>query len=373
MDSVVITGIGALTPMGLTFAQSWQGFVSGAPSTGKLTGFDPLSIMPPKDARRYDPFIQFAYAAALMAIEDASLKQSDLNSASIVMGSSRGGIGSIEQAMITRPAASLMAGTTVSMAASYIAMRMGLRGSALGLSHACASGAASLGEAMRMVRYGMCAIALAGGAEAPVTPFCQRAYGASGVLSNTDTVRPFDRKRDGFVLSEGAAVLVLEEKSHALARGARIIAELAGYGNCIHATHPTAPSMEGEAQAMRLAMKDAGISPQGIGAVFAHGTATTLGDSSEASALEEVFGQSPPVVTALKSHTGHMLAASGAFEAAVAAHALSTGTLPPTANVSQVDFPFELCTSARPLSATHALLNSFGFGGANISLVIARA
>jgi 3-oxoacyl-[acyl-carrier-protein] synthase II len=367
---VAITGIGAVTPIGLNFPSSWEALLAGNSGIRKLSrfkglkwehgaelsGFDPLSVASKKDTLRYDPFALYALAASKEAASDSGLSEAALEEAGVIIGSSRGGIASLEDAARSRPNAYTMAGTTISMAASLAAARLNIKGHVSGISSACASGTAAIGTAFEMVRSGRLPIALAGGTEAPLCTLCQQGYGRSGALSKTGRLVPFQEGRDGFVLGEGAAVLVLEHMDLAKARGARIYAELSGYGNTSDAGHPTRPDPVGEAAAMRAAMNEAGLSPAAIGLLVAHATSTPLGDTAEEAAISKVFGNSPPVLCAVKPATGHMLAASGAFEAAIAANSLASGALPPSIGRA---------SHAAPRAA---LANSFGFGGLNTVL-----
>jgi 3-oxoacyl-[acyl-carrier-protein] synthase II len=367
MKRVAITGMGAVTPVGLTFPDSFEAVKlkrSGlAPITrfdasalkwqhaGELKGFDPLKHVTKKDILRYDPFALYALAAAQEALRDSSLESDKLKNAGMVLGSGRGGISTLEEAAINNPSAFTMAGTTVSMAASLAGARLGLKGPVLGLSCACASGTAAIGTAYDMVRSGRLDVAFTGGAEAPICPLCVKGYGRAGALSESGIVKPFHPERDGFVLGEGAAVLVLESMEHAQKRGARIYAELAGYGNTSDTGHPTQPDAEGEARAMRAALNEAGISPDEVMFIMAHATGTRLGDQAESDAISEVFGDTLPEIGALKEFTGHMLAASGAFEAAVATRSI-----------------YEFSRGLDGDTIMHCLSNSFGFGGVNTSL-----
>jgi 3-oxoacyl-[acyl-carrier-protein] synthase II len=389
MRRVVVTGIGAVSPLGLTFRDSWKALkagasgigpvtrfdVSGLPSrvAGELKGFRADRFMPRKDIRRFDPFVHYALSAARMAVDDAGLEDASLGVAGVFMGSSRGGVGMVEEAVKARPTAYVMSGSTVSMAASYTAKRLGVRGGTLGISNACSSGANALGEAMRLVRCGLCDLALAGGAEAPVTRFCLGGYGASGALSRVGISRPFDRERDGFVLAEGAAVLVLEGYDAALKRGARMYGEVAGYGNTADAFHETAPYKNGQAGAIRAALDDAGVRPGEVDHISAHATSTPLGDRVEAGAMEMVFGRSrAPAVSAVKSMTGHMLGASGSLEAAFALMGLKEGVVPPAVNLREPEFNLNFTKSLESADLRIAVSNSFGFGGANAVLVLRR-
>ncbi|TAN45652.1 MAG: beta-ketoacyl-ACP synthase II [Nitrospirae bacterium] len=397
MNRVVITGIGAITPLGNDFKTSWtsikQGFqgvsrlerfdASGLPwkVAGEIKEFGPGIFLNAKEALRLDPFIRYAAAAAHMAIEDAGLMTAVPANAGVIAGSSRGGITTLEREMRKiiskngRPAASpyLMPSSTVSMAASFIAQKNGMKGECIGISNACASGSNAIGEAFRRIKHGYSSMVLAGGTEAPLCRLCVEGYGASGALSQDGgegASKPFDRNRDGFVLSEGACILALEEYEAAKQRGARIYAEVSGYSAMSDAFHITKPDAEGEAVSIKRALADAGIDRERVGHVNAHGTSTMLGDLAEAKAIVEVFGKDTPV-TALKSMTGHMLAASGAFEAACTVMSLYESVIPATVNIVEQDplCPINLVVRSAESDSEFAVSNSFGFGGVNAVLV----
>jgi 3-oxoacyl-[acyl-carrier-protein] synthase II len=272
-----------------------------------------------------------------------------------------------------------MSSTTISMASSYVAQKLGIKGYCLGISNACASGTSAIGEAYRLIRSGYQGPVLCGGAEAPVCRLCIEGYGSSGVLSkvnNSSASRPFDRTRDGFVLSEGACVFVLEDYGSALKRGARIYGEIAGYGNTTDAFHQTMPHPEGEAKAIKTAIDEAGLKPGDIDFINAHGTSTPLGDKTETEAIKLSFGNRAYhiPVTSIKSVTGHMLAASGALEAAVTLMSMNEGIIPPTINLKERDPECDLdyVTQLRISEVMFAISNSFGFGGVNAVLVFKR-
>ncbi len=407
MHRIAITGIGAVTPLGNTFQSSWKAAImqksgiapvtrfdsSGMPWTvcGELKGFDPAPYLGEKEMRRLDPFAQYAVAAAIMAAEDAGLisSNSSLQQGGVIIGSSRGGIGTIEKAVSARQSEGrtgrkkrrlspyLMPATTISMAASYTAQKLGIRGYCLGISNACTSGTNAIGEAFRLIRNGFAGPVFAGGADAPICLTCFEGYGNAGALSRISdqtASRPFDRARDGFVLSEGSCVVVLEEYGMALKRGATIYAEIIGYGNSVDAFHQTRPLAEGEATAMGSAMSSAGVTPDNIDLISSHGTSTPAGDAAECRAIHQVFGERAAgiPVTAVKSMSGHMLAASGAFEAACSAMAISQGIIPPTINLTKQDEQIRLSVvkEARPAGLRSVMVNSFGFGGVNAVLVI---
>ncbi len=412
MKRVVITGIGAVTPLGNTIGSTWDKLVakrsgigpitrfdvSGLPSriAGELKGFKPEDYLPKKDILRLDPFIHFAASAAAMACEDAGLmsanpspdtRHSSLNSAGIVIGSSRGGISSMDAALTghlvngKRFSAYLMSSSTISMAASYVSMRLCTKGMVLGTSTACASGTTAVGEAFRMVRSGSLSVAIAGGAEAPLCRLAVGGYGASGSLSkrNDDPAkasRPFDMDRDGFVIAEGAGILVMEELDHALNRGAKIYAEIIGCGSSSDAFHQTQPDSDGEAMAITNALLDAGISAGEVECINAHATSTSLGDRAEAEAIRKVFGKHAEnvYVTSCKSMLGHMLGAAGAVEAVITAISIQRGIITPTINLDSTatDCTLNHVTSVIEKEIDIAITNSFGFGGVNAVLVMKK-
>jgi len=409
---VVVTGIGAVSPLGNTFRQSWDALMAGRSGIGEITridisefpwktagelrGFDPLTYLSPKEARRLDPFVQYAVAAALMAVEDSGLDFLAVASgdrrplpltAGVVIGSSRGGVSTLEREFkrgLSRTSPYVMPSSTVSVAASYVAQKLGIKGHCLGISHACASGASAVGEAFRIIKSGSIPLLMAGGTEAPLCRLCIAGYGSSGALSGRpvrfdgipETPRPFDMKRDGFVLSEGACILVLEELTHAKRRGARIYGEIVGYGNTVDAYHMTRPDPEGEAAAMIMAIEEAGIAPHEVSYVNAHGTGTPVGDLAEVQSMRRVFGRRSSAIqtSAAKSMTGHMLAASGSMEVAFTFMALRDGIIPPTINLDERDpaCDINIVTERRKTEIEFALSSSYGFGGVNAVLVLRR-
>ena len=415
MNRVVVTGIGAVSPLGNSFNESWEATKAGlsgiAPVAkfdvsdvgwkvaGELKGFDSGKYLSLKEINRLDPFVHYAVAAAIMAAEDAGLvsfnsslvtRHSSLDMGGVIIGSSRGGISTIEKELqrkylsgisrhSSRTSAYLMSSTTISMASSYVAQKLGIKGFCLGISNACASGTSAIGEAYRLIRSGYQCLLLCGGAEAPVCRLSVEGYGSSGVLSkvnNSSASRPFDRTRDGFVLSEGACVFVLEDYGSALKRGARIYGEIVGYGNTTDAFHQTMPHPEGEAKAIKTAIDEAGLKPGDIDFINAHGTSTPLGDKTETEAIKLSFGNRAYhiPVTSIKSVTGHMLAASGALEAAVTLMSMNEGIIPPTINLKERDPECDLdyVTQLRRSEVMFAISNSFGFGGVNAVLVFKR-
>lgn len=402
--------MGAVTPLGNSFSESWEAAKAGKSGIGPITrfnashlpwkvageliGFDASLYLGQKEIRRVDPFVQYAVAAALMAVENAGLTatglapeklHSYLSSGGVIIGSSRGGIGTLESSLTrnisdkTRFSAYLMPSTTISMASSYVAQKLGVGGHCLGISNACASGANAIGESFRLIKNGFPGPVIAGGSEAPLCRLCLEGYGAAGALSRTtdrSASRPFDETRDGFVLSEGACIVVLEEQDSALARGAHVYAEVLGYGNTSDAFHQTRPNKDGVLRAIRSAISEAQLSPEDIDYISAHGTSTPRGDRIESEAIAGLLGKRrlEVLVSAAKSMTGHMLAASGALEAAFAAASLKEGIIPPTINLTQMDAGcgLNVVTKKKKAGTRIAVSNSFGFGGVNAVLVLGR-
>ena len=423
MNRVVVTGIGAVSPLGNSFRESWEASKAGLsgiiPLTrfdisglswtvaGELKGFDPREYLSQKEIYRLDPFVHYAVAAATMAAEDAGLISPPhppltkggyrggvysnlLDSGGVIIGSSRGGISTLEKELQKkyssrfspvrpRTSAHLMSSTTISMASSYVAQKLGIKGYCLGISNACASGTSAIGEAYRLIRSGRGGPLFCGGTEAPICRICVEGYGSSGALSkisDPSASRPFDKTRDGFVLSEGACVLVLEDYDSAVKRGAKIYGEIVAYGNTTDAFHQTRPIPEGEARAIRTAMDEAGLKPEDIDFINAHGTSTPLGDKTETKAIKLIFGERAYriPVTSAKSLTGHMLAASGSLEAAFTLMSMKEEIIPPTINLKEKDSECDLdyVTHARKADIEFAVSNSFGFGGVNAVLVFRR-
>jgi len=404
MKKVVITGMGAVTPLGNTIHETWENLLrkrsgisqitrfdpSGLPSriAGELKGFSAETYISRKDILRLDPFIHYATAAADMALEDAGLKTSGaLRNAGVVVGSSRGGITNMEYALEKhllkkKPfSAYLMSSSTINMASSHISMRFGIKGPSLGISTACASGTNAIGEAAKMIRNSDTNVVIAGGSEAPICRIAVGGYGASGSLSKRNNEpekasRPFDNKRDGFVIAEGAGIIVLEELGHALTRGARIYAEISGYGTSSDAFHMTQPDSKGEARAIQNALIDADIKANAVDCINAHATSTPLGDRAETDAVKIVFGeQSRNIhISSCKSMLGHMLGAAGAVETAVTALSINKGISTPTINLEEPDPHCDLnyVTSAINRDIEVSITNSFGFGGANAVLVLRK-
>jgi len=409
---VVITGLGAVTPLGNDMRTTWDALIKARSGIGLITrfeasafpcriagevkGFDPRNYLGPKEARKTDPVIQYALAAALMAREDAGLSLSLAPSLAlrtgVLIGSGRGGVTTAEKNMelfLSRGPKAVSPFYTpmslVNMASGYVAMKLGAQGPCLDVSTACATGTHSLGEAMKIIQRGDADVMIAGGAEAALTPlilagFCQARALSERNSEPTKASRPFDRDRDGFVLAEGAGVLVLEEREHALRRGARIYAELVGYGLTSDAYHYTQPAPDGAgpARAMQLAIADAGMEPHDIDYINAHGTSTIPNDRIETLAIKKAFGKHAAqlAVSSSKSMLGHMLGAAGAVEAAITCLALQHSILPPTLNLEHPDPECDLDfvpNTARKKELNAALSNSLGFGGINAALVLKRS
>ena len=386
MKRVVITGIGALTPLGNSFKESWQGLINGNSGiaeyrdllktpylAGRLKDYDPLKYMSAKELNRLDPFAQYALAASHMAIVDASLTLSLEQQSAVIIGSSRGGIMLIEQACGSaskRTSPYLMPATTISMAASYIAQTFRLRGHCLGISNACSSGANAVGEGYRLIKDGYASLVICGGTDAPISKVCLMGYKSSKVMSRGISCRPFDRDRDGFILSEGACVMMLEGLDHAIKRGAEIYAEIIGYVNSTDGVSPVRPDFDGQVMAMKAALNQSGLQAQDIDLINAHAASTKIGDVVEADAINNLFGKTP--VTANKSATGHMLAASGAFEIAATSASIKYSVIPPTINIENLDPRCDINVIIKKIDTptTIALSNSFGFGGLNSVIVL---
>ena len=406
---VVVTGLGAVTPLGNDVRSTWEGLTSGRSGIGRITrfdpaayetqiagevkDFDPLKAMDRKEARRTDRFAQLGVAAAAEAMQHAKLDTTkDNDRIGVALATGVGGLETlIEQVLVmekrgpSRLSPFLVPMLMANAASAQISMQFGLRGPNLTHVSACASSAHALGESAEMIRRGMAEVMVAGGAEAAVIPLAIGAFSTMHAMSrrNDDpqrASRPFDKDRDGFVLSEGAAVVVLEEREHALARGAEILGELIGYGATADAYHITSPSPEGEgnARAMRMALADAGIEPTAIDYINAHGTSTQPNDREETAAIKQVFGKHAYdlKISSTKSMTGHLLGAAGALEAIACILAMRNSCIPPTINYTTPDPALDLDyvpNQARPAKVTTALSNSMGFGGHNASLILTAA
>lgn len=407
---VAVTGVGCVSPLGIGTENTWKSLVSGESGAGPVTrfdpsgystriacevkDFDPTEFMEQRDARRSDRFTQFAVASATEAAECAGWTTDNIPYArdrvGVVIGSGIGGIETLEaqHRVLLERGPSKMSPFTVPLlmingAAGSVAMHFGLNGPNYAAVSACATGAHAIGEAAQMIRNGLADAMMAGGSEAPITPLAYGAFACMGALSRrnddpTHASRPFDADRDGFVIAEGAAVVVLEEWEAAEKRGAEILAELVGYSATCDAFHLTQPDPEGAgaAGAMTKALADAGVETTEVGYINAHGTSTPFNDKIESKAIREVFGQNAPPVSSTKSATGHLTGAAGAIEAVFSVRALVTKTLPPTINYETADPECDLDyipNSARNAEVGYVLSNSFGFGGHNACLLFKRA
>lgn len=405
---MVVTGIGCVTPLGGDAAATWEAVVEGRSGIRALTGFETdgfpvrfggevrgeldLGDVSPKEARRLDRMIALAVAAAREAVDDADLpRDADRTRVGVAIGSGIGGIGTLEDSFGVlekrgpgRISPFMIPMIISNMAGGYVAIRHGLRGPNLCHVSACATGAHSVGEAARIIERGDADVMLAGGSEAANTKLGVAGFAAMRALStrNHDPAaasRPFDRDRDGFVMSEGAAVLILEEAEFARARGARARAEIRGYGMSADAVHMAIPTedAEGAQRCMRLALADADLAPTDVDYLNAHATSTPAGDPSEARAVRNVFGSHVDslAVSSTKSMTGHLLGAAGALESLFCVRSLETQILPPTINLDRPDPACALdhvANKARKTRVEATLSNSFGFGGTNATLVFAR-
>jgi len=402
MNRVVITGIGVVSPVGCTLEDFWPALVQGRSAIGpfsiarserlstriaaQVSQFDPAALFEPKQRGLLDRFSQFAVVAARAAVQDSGLSISErlaLDTATVI-GSAAGGQTTMDDAYFKlysdnspRLHPLTVPRLMVSAAASQVSMDLGLKGPAFCTATACASGAHAIGLAFHMLRSGQAPVAVAGGAEACLTAGTIKAWEALRVLSQ-DTCRPFSRTRSGLVLGEGAAVLLLEERTRALARGARVYAEIIGFGMSADAYDITASDPDGAARAMRAALKDARRNANDVDYVNAHGTGTTHNDRSETAALREVFGPDAKriAVSSSKAVLGHGLGAAGALEMAATALAIHRQTIPPTANFEEVDPDCDLDVVpnvARQARVNIAMSNSFAFGGLNAVLLASRA
>jgi 3-oxoacyl-[acyl-carrier-protein] synthase II len=381
--TVAITGVGAVTCCGVGVDALWEQLLHPT-LTGERTvpGFDPLVWFGPKEARRLDRFAQMSVAAAEMARIDAGDLDADPARSGVVYGSGVGGFHTlVEQVLVceskgpNRVSPFLVPMMMANAGAANTSMRFGWHGPSETIVTACAAGTHAVTAAARLVASGRCDVAIGGGAEAAIQEVAIGAFVNMTALSTSGVSRPFDARRDGFVIAEGAAALVLEEKERALARGARIYAEIAGGASTSDAHHITAPEPEGTGvvACMELALEDAGLSPSDIGHINAHGTSTPLNDRAEATAIQKVFGEPGPPVTSTKGLTGHSLGASGAIEAIASTLTVYHAIIPPTAGLEQQDpdITLDVVTGQpRPWTPAPVLSNSFGFGGHNGCLVI---
>jgi 3-oxoacyl-[acyl-carrier-protein] synthase II len=380
---VAITGVGVVSCCGVGPDALWTG-LNGSPPVGerRVPDFDPERWVTAKEARQLDRFAQFAVAVAAMALEDAGEIEADPGRSGVVMGTGVGGLETLETQILIfgekgprRVSPRLVPMMMSNAGAASISIRLGWHGPSETVTTACAAGAHSIGHAARLVASGRCDVAIGGAAEAGMTGVGMAAFANMTALSTSGISRPFDARRDGFVITEGAGALVLEAWDHALARGARIYGELAGSASTADAHHITAPipGGSGAAACMDLAMEDAAITPDRIGHINAHGTSTPLNDRAEADAIAKVFGATSPPVTSTKGITGHGLGACGAIEAVAVILSMVNRLIPPTSGYEEPDPDIHLdvvAGSARPWDPAPVLSNSFGFGGHNGCLVI---
>ncbi len=406
---VVVTGLGILSPVGADLSENWENIVAGRsgitrvtrfditgyPSTmaGEVKDFDPAQYIAAKDARKMDRFIQLGLAAGVQAVRDSGLEVTEENAdrIGVNIGSGIGGLESIENTSITlhekgprRVSPFYVPGAIINMIAGHLSILYGMKGPNLAMVTACATATHAIGDATRIIEYGDADVMVAGGAEAPVTPTGLAGFGNARALSyrNDDpegASRPWDQDRDGFVIGEGAGVVVLEELEFARKRGARIYAEVIGFGMSGDAFHMTQPAEggEGAARCMNLALHNAGINASDVDYINAHGTSTPLGDLAETKAVKRSFGDHAARVamSSTKSMTGHLLGAAGGIEAVYTAMALHRQIAPPTINLDNPDPECDLDyvpKTAREMKIDVALSNSFGFGGTNGTLVLRR-
>jgi 3-oxoacyl-[acyl-carrier-protein] synthase II len=403
---VAVTGLGVKTPAGTDLDAFWSTLAAGRSTAAPISrfdasplpvrfgcevpGFDPTAYLGPKEARRLDRVAQLGLAAAVDALSDAGETGADPARSAVIIGTGIGGLITLEEQVTTymekgpaRVSPFFVPMMMVNATAGTIAMQLGWTGPNLCIATACAASAHAIGEAARLIRDGAADVAVTGGTEACMTPVAISAFARMTALSTRNdepelASRPFDADRDGFVMGEGAGALVLERWDRAVARGAHIYGEVAGYGRNADAYHITAPSPGGEGAAvcMQLALDDAGLAPADIGHINAHGTSTPLNVAADAEAIRKVFGEGAPPVTSTKGVTGHLIGAAGATEAIACLLSIARGAAPPTANVDHIgdDIQLDIVTEApRPIAASPALSNSFGFGGHNATLILTPA
>lgn len=406
---VVVTGVGLVSALGIGTEETWAGLTAGRPGVAPITlfdasqhttrfaaevkNFDPLRFVEKKDVKKQDRFIQFAIAASDFALKDSGLKidASNADMVGVYIGSGIGGFATIEREHETllksgpkRVSPFFIPAAIVNLASGWVSIRSGAKGPNSATCTACATGAHAVGDATRLIQRGEAVAMLAGGSEAAITPLGVAGFSAMRALSTRNDApekasRPFDRDRDGFVIGEGSGVLMLEELEHARARGAKIYAEVVGYGMSGDAFHISAPSEDGDGiiRVVKRTLHDAGVAPEVVGYVNAHGTSTPAGDPIELRALKSVFGAHAYklAVSSTKSMTGHLLGAAGGLEAGITALALQRQVLPPTTNHENPDPDCDLDVvpnQARPAQLEYALSNSFGFGGTNACLLFRR-
>jgi 3-oxoacyl-[acyl-carrier-protein] synthase II len=403
---VVVTGLGLVTPLGIGVEKSWEGLVQGKSGIRRITHFDPSAFatqiagevegfnaedyIEPKEIKKMDRFIHLGIAAAAMAMDDAQLKVNEANAArvGVYVGAGMGGLTTIEhyhKVVLERGPRRItpffIPMLIINLAAGQISIRFGAKGPNVAPATACATGSHAIGDAFKVIQRGDADAMIAGGTESVITTMGIGGFNAMKALSTRNdepekASRPFDRDRDGFVMGEGAGILVLEEYRHALKRGAKIYAELAGYGLTADAYHITSPAPEGEgaARCMSMALHDAGVEPSMVDYINAHGTSTKYGDELETAAIKSVFKERAHklAVSSTKSMTGHLLGAAGGVEAVICCLSMHKSIMPPTINLDNPDAGCDLdfvAHTARPKEVRYALSNSFGFGGTNACLL----
>ncbi len=406
-NRVVVTGIGMVTPLGLDTPSTWAKLINGESGVDVITqydpaitetkiaaevkGFDPAQYIDRKEARHMDRFVQLAVVSAMQAVKHAQLKDVASEEVGVVVGVGLGGIGTLlsQQKVLLERGADRVSPFLIpmmipDMASGQVSIMLGAKGPNFAVSSACSSGSDAIGESYEIIKRGQAVTMITGGAEAVITPIAIAGFNAARALSTSNAEpkkasRPFDAKRDGFVIGEGAAMLVLESLDHARQRGAVILAEVVGYGATSDAFHVTQPAEGGEggARAMKAALKSAGMKPSQIDYINAHGTSTPLNDKNETMAIKTVFGSDAyrVPISSTKSMTGHLLGAAGALEAAISILALQNGIIPPTINLTNPDPECDLDyvpNKARQKQLSTVLSNVFGFGGHNSSLIFKR-
>ena len=404
---VVVTGLGLVTPLGIGVKESWKNILAGVSGisnitkfdaknfssqiAGEVKNFDPLLYLNPKDARRMDTFIQFGLVAGIEAFNDSGIIITEENAERIgvSIGSGIGGINLIESTSDTfddggprKVSPFFIPGTIINMISGNLSIILGLKGPNVAIVTACTTGTHSIGDAARMVEYGDADVMVAGGSEAAITELSVAGFSSAKALSSrnndpTTASRPWDKDREGFVIGEGAGVMVLEEYEHAKKRGAKIYCELTGYGMSADAYHITAPSIDGPKRSMVNALKNARVNPDQIQYINAHGTSTPLGDLNETNAIKKTFGSSAHqlIVNSTKSMTGHLLGGAGGIESVFTVLAIHEQVSPPTINIFNQDPECDLdycANEARSMRIDTALKNNFGFGGTNGSLVFKK-
>jgi 3-oxoacyl-[acyl-carrier-protein] synthase II len=404
---VVVTGLGVVSPVGIGVDTAWANIVAGKSGITRITKFDPSNFssqiagevkdfdvsqyLPAKEARRMDTFIQYGLAAAIEAVKDSGIEATEENAERIgvSIGSGIGGLGLIEETNDTydeggprKVSPFFIPGTIINMISGNLSIMFGFKGPNVSIVTACTTGTHSIGDAARMIEYGDADAMVAGGAEAAITELSVAGFASARALSsrNDDPAtasRPWDKDRDGFVIGEGAGVMVLEEYESAKKRGAKIYAELVGYGMSADAYHMTAPNMDGPRRSMRNALNNAGVNPDEVQFVNAHGTSTPLGDANETNAIKAAFGDHAKniVVNSTKSMTGHLLGGAGGLESVFTVLSIHNQISPPTINIFNQDPECDLdfcANTARDMKIEVALKNNFGFGGTNGSLVFKK-